>query len=147
MVNDTVFRINDDHTLMPSFILDIPEKLKPTIKNSEMDPLAKKNNMIYISYFFESQNYIFVCYKFQGLTYSGIWEKESGNLLYYLRNWNMNNYLVSLDNIVTELPTGQIEWETNTIYSSVAAEKMVGILPDVKPDDNPIVIEIKLKSR
>lgn len=76
-----------------------------------------------------------------------IWEKKSGNLVHYSQGVYVNGFFVSLDNITSRLSTGQIDWGTNTIYSSVAAEKMVGILPDIKPDDNPIVVEIKLKSR
>lgn len=147
MLNDTIYRINNCHTLTPTFILDIAKNLKPSLKNSEMDQLVKKDKMIYIVDFFESKDYIFITYDYHGLSNFGIWDKHSGELVAHHKSFYIDAFYVSLNGITTELFTEQIDWESNTIYTSVEARKLVGILPDIQPDDNPIIVELKLKSR
>lgn len=147
MLNDTIYRVNNNHVLTPAFILDIAKNLKPSLKNSEMDQIGKKNKMIYIVDFYESKDYIFITYDYKGLSNFGIWNKHSGELVVHHNSFYIDAFYASFDGITTELFTEQIDWETNTIYTSVDASKMVGILPNIKPEDNPIVVELKLKSR
>lgn len=147
MLNDTIYRVTNSHELSPAFILDIEKKLKPSLKNSEMDQIGKKNKMIYIADFRESKDYIFITYDYEGLSNYGIWDKHSGELVAHHKSFYIDAFHASLNGIPTELYTEQIDWETNTIYTSVEASKMVGILSDIKPDDNPIVVELKLRSK
>ncbi len=39
-----------------------------------------------------------------------------------------------------------VEWENNTIVTSITAKAAQDRIPGLKPDDNPVVVEIKLKT-
>ena len=145
--SDTVFTVDADEQMMPAIILDIPEKLKPTMKQSETDPLSRKEQMIYVEEFQLSKDYVFITYHFGGKNYSGSWSRDSGQLLYqntYLMG--KNPILISVDGVSVQSNIQYLDRKDNVIITPVAASYLTGIVEGVKDDDNPVIMEITLRS-
>ena len=146
--SDTVFTVDADEQMMPAIILDIPEKLKPTMKQSETDPLSRKEQMIYVEEFQLSKDYVFITYHFGGKNYSGIWSRDSGKLLYqntYLMG--QNPILISVDGVSVQSNIQYLDRKDNVIITPVAASYLTGIVEGVKDDDNAVIMEITLRSQ
>ena len=146
--SDTVFEVNNDRSFTPAIILDIPENLMPTVSNLSLDSRDQKAPMFYIRDLFESKDYVFVTYQHAGLFYTGIWEKESGRYVASSAASFGSTVIVPVDNAsyMYQYKIYCVEWETNTIVTSVPANVAKDQLPGLKPDDNPVVVEIKFKS-
>lgn len=146
--SDTVFTVDADEQMMPAIILDIPEKLKPTMKQSETDPLSRKEQMIYVEEFHLSKDYVFITYHFGGKNYSGIWSRDSGKLLYqntYLMG--KNPILISVDGVSVQSNIQYLDRKDNVIITPVAASYLTGIVEGIKDDDNSVIMEITLRSQ
>lgn len=147
MTNDTVYYVSTDRTLTPSFIIEIPKDLKPTLKESERQDDKKKANKIYLGSFVESRDYIFIFYMFENLNYKCIWSKKTGKLVYCHKHPIAAN-LASADfgGQMREFTLRYVDWDTNTFYTSFSVPELKHLFPDLKDDDNAILVEIKLKS-
>lgn len=143
--NDTVFLVNNDKSLSPIVVFDIPKKLTPTIKNSELDKQEKKDKMVYIRNIVESKDYVFVTYRYRGLDNTGVWDKRTGIYVYSFSAFAGTHIMISIEGRHIFLPFSFVEWESNTIISTVPAINLVGIIDGVKEDDNPVVVKVKLK--
>lgn len=144
---DTVFLVNKNKTFTPVMIIDIPEKLSPTIKNSEMDNWEKKTKMIYIRNILESKDYVFITYRFRDLDNMGIWDKQTGDYLYGFSAFASSYIQVELNDRKCLLPFYCVEWESNTIVAIASPSQYPNLMPNMSRDDNPVVVEVKLKER
>ena len=144
---DTVFTVDADEQMIPAIILDIPDKLKPTIKQSETDPASRKQQMIYVQYFQLSRDYVFIEYQYGGKNYSGIWSRDNGQLLFLNTfPYGINPILIFVDGFSVQRNVNYLNRRDNVIITPIDASYLVGTLPGVKDDDNPVIMEITLRS-
>ena len=147
MAGDTVFRVTADRQLLPEFVIDIPKKLKMTVKESETSSIEQKEQKIIVISYEVSKDYICLSYQHEGKSRFGIWSKDTGQLLFRYDNPNIRHFIkVLLDGKVMEIPIGEFQPNSNSFVSSVPAAQMKHIFPDLKDDDNPVIMEITLRS-
>lgn len=144
---DTVFTVDSDQKMVPAIILDIPAKLKPTMKQSETDPLSRKEQMIYVNQFQLSKDYVFIDYYNKGILHSGIWSRDTGQLLFLnVFQYGMNPIFISDEGHSVQLNVRYLNRRDNVIITPVAASFLAGRVDGVKDDDNPVIMEIILRS-
>ncbi len=144
---DTVYTVDADERMVPAIILDIPNRLKPTIRQAEIDPASRKDQMIYVQYFQLSRDYVFIQYQYGGKSHSGIWSRNSGQLLFLNTfPYGINPILISVDSYCTQLNVGYLNRRDNVIITPINASYLVGTIPGLKDDDNPVIMEITLRS-
>jgi len=145
--SDTVFTVDADQQMVPAIILDIPDKLKPTMKQSETDPLSRKEQMIYVNQFQLSKDYVFIDYYNKGILHSGIWSRDTGQLLFLnVFQYGMNPIFISDEGHSVQLNVNYLNRRDNVIITPVAASYLTGIMEGVKDDDNSVIMEITLRS-
>ena len=146
MAGDTVFRIGADRKLIPEFVIDIPEKLKMTVSDSETGSAEVKEHKVVIKHYEVSKDYICLSYHHDGVGRFGIWSKKTGQLLFrYVHPYDRHFMKVLLDGKVLEVPIGEFLPGSNSFVSSAPAAQMKHAIPSLKDDDNPVAIEITLK--
>ena len=146
MIGDTVFRVSSGMKLIPEFVIDIPDDMKMTLRESEKSSDEKKERKIVVRYYEESKDYIFLSYHHDGMGRFGIWSKKTGQLLFrYVHPYDRHFTKVLLDGKVLEIPIGDFQPNSNSFVSTVPAAQMKHIYPCIKDDDNPVAIEITLK--
>ena len=98
-----------------------------------------------LDYVLESQDYIFLSYR-NGDEKSAIWHKSSSQMILQSNDGFSRNFRVpaSFDGFSGIIEVKQIA-HGNTIISAIPAGKLLNVLPGLKEDDNPVVVEIKLK--
>ena len=146
MAGDTVFRIGPDRELIPEFVIDIPEKLKMTVSDSETGSAEVKQQKIVINSYEVSKDYICLSYHHDGVGRFGIWSKKTGELLFrYVHPYDRHFIKVLLDGKVLEIPIGEFQPASNSFVSSAPAAQMKHVFPNLKDDDNPVAIEFSLR--
>lgn len=146
--SDTVFTVDADEQMVPAIILDIPDKLKPTMKQSETDPLSRKEQMIYVNQFQLSKDYVFIDYYNKGILHSGIWSRDTGQLLFLnVFRYGMNPIFISDEGHSVQLNVRYLNRRDNVIITPVAASFLAGRVDGVKDDDNSVIMEITLRSQ
>lgn len=144
ILNDTIFSIRDGEILEPSFVLGVPDDLKPNLSN-ETDNEKKKAKLMYqkIHSPFESEDYIFGEYYYDNKCYSTIWRKGNPKLQYSSADERLFGYWISVDGLTVFCSfTSCIE---NTAYVSIPANTISYTLPEINPDSNPVVMKIIFK--
>lgn len=147
MYNDTVYDVKSDLSLTPLYIIDRGPKYRPDyVENSKP---SRKKDKIYVYNFMDSKDYFFLTYTYGGERRSTVWNKKL-NIRYIDVAKDLNNHFrqcslpFSFDGFSGWLPIEYIT-EDNKLYVAVEAYKLLHVVPNLKPDDNPVVIEIKLK--
>ena len=144
ILNDTIFSILDGEIFEPSFVLGVPDDLKPNLSN-ETNSEKKKAKLMYqrIHSPFESEDYIFGEYRYDNKYFSTIWKKGNPKLLYSSIDDKLFGYWISVDGLTVFYSfTSCIH---NTAYVSIPANKMTHIFPDLNPDSNPVIMKIIFK--
>ena len=143
---DTVFTVDADEQMIPAIILDIPDKLKPTTKQSETDPALRKQQMIYVEQFQLSRDYVFIQYQYGGKIHSGIWSRDTGKLLFLNTfPYGGNPILISVDGFSAQRNVQYLNRKDNVIITPIDASYLVGTIPGIKDDDNSVIMEITLR--
>lgn len=147
MNSDTIYVVNSDMTLTPEIIIEIPDKLKPTIRESKNDSSEKKQSKIYIWEYYETKDYIIISYEFQGGLFTGFWSKAKGELVYRSFNpydGNVINY--SDTHIHGKLyKLYDIKASSNSLKILVYPLSLKNVIPGIKDDDNPVIVEFTLQ--
>lgn len=147
MAGDTVFRVSAERKLIPEFVIDIPDNLKMTVRESEKSSYEEKEKKITIRNYEVSRDYVCLSYHHDGVGRFGIWSKKTGQLLFRYVHPNDRHFIkVLLDGKVLEIPIGEFQPNSNSFVSSVPAMQMKHIFPNIEDDDNNVAIEITLKS-
>lgn len=147
MIGDTVFRVSPGRKLIPEFVIDMPNDMRMTIRESEKMSYEKKEQKIIVRNYEVSKDYVFLSYHHDGVGRFGIWSKKTGQLLFrYVHPFDRHFISVLLDGKVAEIPIGLFQPNSNSFVSTIPAIQMKHIFPDIKDDDNPVAIEITLKS-
>lgn len=146
MTGDTVFRVGPDRRLIPEFVIDIPEKQKMSVSESERGSLKLKDSKITVQAYEASKDYICLSYHLDGTGHFGIWSRKTGQLLFRYDHPNYRHFMrVLLDGKVLEIPIGEFLPGTNAFVSSAPAAQMKHVFPDLFSDDNPVAIEVTLR--
>ena len=140
LLNDTVFFIDNDLHFKPIAVFDLGKR-KPTLKESNYDSWEKKKNKIYIRNIDVMDDYMHVTYDYDKLIYEAIWSLESGQLLYQSSS-DLIGLNVSFDNFHSRMPI--TSFSGNKLYFPSNASNLTGIIPNLKPDDNIVLVEITL---
>lgn len=145
MYSDTIYSVLNKGILKPEYLIYRGEKYMPTIEEVNY-PANRKFNKIYYQYIIENDQYVILHYVDQSKGYVNIWNKKSGVLLSHQTMSSKYYYPVnfSFGEFHGELWIDYITAE-NLIYSIIPAKDLMGVIPDLKEDDNPVIVEIKLK--
>lgn len=144
MINDTVFAVYGKDVLKPAFALGIPEKKRPTL-DYDPDNKTKQSKLIYheIFYPFESEDYIFDGYFYDEKCYNVIWKKGNPEPLYQSAD-DRFGYRIKADG-KTYFVEMVYSCTDNKIYVPISPAEAVRKVSGIKPDDNPVIMEITLK--
>jgi len=139
--NDTIFFISPDFKQEPAFVLNRGRDLIPTFAERKQSYKTQFDKMC-LTNVFESKDYIFLLYR--RMEYKlAIWHKSSSQTL--LQS-NSNDIPVSFDGFSGTIKAMQAV-HGNTIISAIPAGNLHNVLPGLKEDDNPVLVEIKLKDK
>lgn len=142
--NDTVYRIRHSGDLEPGALLK-RGKLAPKIENAN-DSYEKKAKFISVQNCGESEDYFFIHYVYDTNGYSTVWSKPDGKLV--MRN-ESKSLFVNVMNL--KLPSGEVAAlrfasnpGRNKLYTLITSEQASEFIPDVKYDDDPVLVIIEL---
>src|SRR5574344_692582 len=145
MYSDTIYSILDGGELKPAYIISRGDKYMPTIEEVNY-PADKKFKKIYYRYIVENDQYVILHYAYDNKYFVNIWNKQNGKLLCHQEVSSMLFYPIdfSIGGYHGELYVDYITSD-NCIYVAIPARDLMEEIPGLKPDDNPVIVEIKLK--
>lgn len=145
MYSDTIYSVLNKGILKPEYLIYRGDKYMPTIEEVNY-PANRKFKKIYYQYIIENDQYLILHYVDQSKGCVNIWSKKSGVLLSHQTMSSTYYYPVnfSFGDFHGELWIDYITAD-NLIYSIVPAKDLMGVIPYLKEDDNPVIVEIKLK--
>ena len=140
--NDTIYSVEADKRIKPRYILHRTDEQMPQVTDVKLknSVVAEK---IHFTGLIETDNYILLRTLYGDL-----------NVGFYM--WSKNNEAPICIHGDCSVPLsfdgyhGTVEFHTiyatgNTIISAIPAHKLINVLPNLKEDDNLVVVEIKLK--
>lgn len=140
--NDTIFFINKDFQQTPLLIVERGDKYRPSFDNQKKKYLESLKKISF-SNVFESKDYLFLTYKSDTTWHKTVmWAKSNPNIL--CKSGIEDAIPVSFDGFSGTVNVKQVQ-HSNTIIAAIPAHKLLHVLPNLKEDDNPVVVEIKLK--
>ena len=137
--NDTIYKVDTNMSIQPLYVLHRANNM-PNVKNVNEKP-SKVAEKIYYKGIIDAKDYISL------FTING--EKKAGFYLWHKSSKmpicvnSIGRFPVSFDGFHGEIIVEQIIG--NTIIAAIPANKLTHVLPGLKEDDNPVVVEIKLK--
>ena len=145
MYSDTIYSILDGGELKPAYIISRGDKYMPTIEEVNY-PAEKKGKKIYYRYIVENDQYVILHYGYDNKCFVNIWNKQNGKLLCHQEVRTLLYYPIdfSIGGYHGELFVDYITSD-NCIYVAIPARDLMEEIPSLKPDDNPVIVEIKLK--
>ena len=145
MYSDTIYSILDGGELKPEYIISRGDKYMPTIEEVNY-PAEKKGKKIYYRYIIENDQYVILHYGYDNKCFVNIWNKKNGKLLCHQEVRTLLYYPIdfSIGGYHGELLVDYITSD-NCIYVAIPARDLMEEIPSLKPDDNPVIVEIKLK--
>ena len=117
----------------------------PTIEEVNY-PAEKKGKKIYYRYIVENDQYVILHYGYDNKCFVNIWNKKNGKLLCHQEVRTLLYYPIdfSIGGYHGELLVDYITSD-NCIYVAIPARDLMEEIPSLKPDDNTVIVEIKLK--
>lgn len=145
MYSDTIYSILDGGELKPEYIISRGDKYMPTIEEVNY-PAEKKFKKIYYRYIVENDQYVILHYAYDNKYFVNIWNKQNGKLLCHQEVSSVLSYPIdfSIGGYHGKLYVDYITSD-NCIYVAIPARDLMEEIPGLKPDDNPVIVEIKLK--
>lgn len=141
LLNDTIFYLDDNLSLTPVAIFDMGKK-KPTMKENTYDNIKKKAEKIYLYDTKITDKYLFASYYFDNEVYESIWDYKTGKLVYTSHNM-LSGLRINLNG--TSFRVYGFGIFDNKLLAIINASDLLDVLPDLKPDDNSVLVEITLK--
>jgi len=140
--NDTIFFINTEAQQTPSFVIERGDKYRPSFENQKKKYLESLKKICFNGVF-ESNDYLFLTYKSDTTWYKTVmWSKSNPNIL--CKSGMQDAIPVSFDGFSGTVNVKQVQ-HGNTIIAAIPANQLLHVLPNLKEDDNPVVVEIKLR--
>ena len=154
LYNDTLYTIKSKDDIRARYVAKRGNKYMPTIEEA-LRSGEKKSDKIYFTDIIDSPEYLFISYYYDNNYNTSIWRKNECKLIasysdiprtdYKKYYWEYMAIMpFSFDGFKGVLPIDYVTAD-NKIYIGTAASKLTGILPNLKDDDNPVIIEITLK--
>lgn len=145
MDNDTVFSVKENGTLVPSIVINIPKKLKPTLRESEIDTKKKKNEKIYLDNIAVCKDYIVISYYYQNMKYIGFWSKNTGMLVYRSASFLGNSpFCFQINNLKGQSNMYDLKICSNKFLTALPSTMMKNEIDSLNEDDNPVLVEVTL---
>ncbi len=144
--NDTVYLVTGKQIMEPYITLAYG-KLMPEVKE------ITDQNRIHIKAITENNDYIFINFGFHSSVYSIIWDKQKRETIINSKiDYSDNNSLINssyFTDYITEtgesIKVGVAGIDNDTLYCVIRAEDAAKFLDDVSDEDNPILMEVKLR--
>lgn len=143
MFNDTIYSVEADKRIKPRYVLHRTDEQMPEVTDVKVANSAVAEK-IHFTGLFETDDYILL------RTLNG--DMKTG---FYM--WSKNNEAPICIHDFCEVPLsfdgyhGAVKFHAvsaaigNTIIAAIPADKLMNVLPNLKEDDNLVVVEIKLK--
>ena len=145
MLNDTIYNVSVDGKLTPAIIVDIPNKLKPTLRESELAKEQDKHKKIYLDNVTETKDYIIITYYFKGVQHTGIWSKATQELLYLsTRLSGVIHLVIQINEMKWHEACCNFSTENNTFITDIPASMAKSEIDSLKDEDNSVLVEITL---
>jgi len=144
--NDTLYRIRSHREITPHVVFR-RGKLSP--RREDTYNAANKRRQAYFWGFIESGDHVFLSYQLEGKVWRDVWSKHDGRLLTHYAPEGVT-YPFNLF-VPFALPDGgvidlQVVYaDKERVYGMMGALDACRFLPDVKEDDNPVIVVAKLK--
>jgi hypothetical protein len=142
--NDTLYRVKS-HSEITSHLVFKRGALSP--RPEDTHKIERKRKQVYIAGVKESGDYVFLSYHYGGEIWRDVWSKRDGRLLTHI---NYGNSVADMfvpfalpDRSIVELPI--VSTEKNIAYGILEAMDACTFLPNVKEDDNPVIVVATLK--
>lgn len=154
LFNDTLYSVRSKDNVRAKYIIRRETKYMPTIEEA-LGNEDKKANKIYYRDITDSPEYLFISYWYKKLYHTAILDKKSRKIIASNNGLSREDYRkyfrtyycympFSFDGFKGILPIDYVTAD-NKIYVGVNASQLMNVLPDLKDDDNPVIIEITLK--
>lgn len=141
ILSDTVFYIDNELKFHPVAIFDFGNK-KPSLHETAYDSWDKKQKKVYIRSIEVSDKYLIASYDYKKLLCESIWDLETGKMIYYSENDLLGlNY--SFDGFKGRIPFATLN--NDKILALLNASECIDMFPEIKDDDNMVLVEITLK--
>ncbi len=144
--NDTLYRIKSRSEITPHLVFKRGD-LSPRPEDKQRP--ENKQKQAYFTHVMESGDHIFLSYTIGDKTWRDVWSKRTGNLLLHTVPAGPS---YPFDFFVPyALPDGSlidlqvVYADKDNIYCVMEALDACKFLPDVKEDDNPVIVIAKLK--
>ena len=154
LYNDTIYAIRSKDNIRARYVVKRGNKYMPIIEEA-LRSGDKKSDKIYFTDIIDSPEYLFISYYLDNNYNTSIWKKNEGKLIasysgipridykkYYWEYMAIMPFF--FDGFKGVLPIDYVTAD-NKIYVGVNASQLMNVLPDLKDDDNPVIIEITLK--
>ncbi len=140
--NDTIYSVEADKQIKPRYVLHRTDEQMPQVTDVKVANSAVAEK-IHFTGLIETDDYILL-------------RTLNGDLKTGFYMWSKNNEAPICVHDVCEVPLsfdgyhGAVRFHTvsaidNTIIAAIPADKLMNVLPNLKEDDNLVVVEIKLK--
>ena len=106
------------------------------------DNIKKKAEKIYLYDAKITDKYLFGSYFYNNEVYESIWDYKTGKLIYTSHN-RLSGLRINLNGTAFRVYGYGIIG--NKLLAIINASDLLDVLPDLKPDDNSVLIEITLK--
>ena len=163
MLNDTLYEINNYFSFMPKYIINLG-KYSVTTDIRSYDALSflkEINNRVMLRSIFETDDYLFIIYEYQGKRIPVYFNKKN-NKIYQMKNSLSgipNDYDGGLDfwplyqnnkELITFYDAYQlVEHKKSNKYSLKGTKESLTrfnhLVRNLEPDDNPVMVIVKLK--
>lgn len=153
MFNDTIFCIRSLNKIEPYIIMN-RGSFAPKVKDA-LDKAAKAKTIM-IRGVLETGKYFFITYAYKDIMFCAVWDKETVALIDNVKAENIDEHQVIISNRNSngftkyQTPNGKeilvaiSSYADNKLYCFIDASDAMKFLPDIKEDDNPIVMVIEM---
>ena len=144
--NDTLYRIKNHKEISPHLVFE-----RGSLSPSPADTYKQENKkkQIYFTHVKESSDYVFLNYYYNDKRWCDVWSKHDNRLMIHASPETFGT--VSDVFVPFALPNGTlielqvVYTDKDNIYCIIEALDACKFLPDVKEDDNPVIMVAKLK--
>ena len=140
--NDTIYSVETDKRIKPRYVLHRTDEQMPQVTDVKVKNSAVAEK-IHLTGLFETDGYILLRTLYGDLkTEFYMWSKNNASPICV---FNACDIPLSFDGYLGSVPFHSVYTTGNTIIAAIPAYELINVLPNLKEDDNLVVVEIKLK--
>lgn len=146
--NDTIYKIRSMDEINPYIILHKGE-FTPTLKDVNNPTTSAQK--VKLTQILDTKKYFIITYEYKSDIYTSIWDKQTlrliANTIHPSRPSKLSNF-IGYTNYLTH--TGKkivisiSSYFDGKLYCVIDAEQAMEILPEIKEDDNPVIMVVEL---